>query len=540
MKDTSDWTTRWDDQNDEPVASTTECLHCGAPENRRTGKVCDVCNREARRVYMLPYLGPRFDAKASAPDAFEISGGTCEIRCSDCAELFMSAPPNDADVLASEPGECDCGVVFSVSWDGVAYVTARVGAMLETSNAIELDKPAHKSKPGRAAKSTKTKTKTEKPADEIPTFGRVVDDNVHVQSMRVEPEAKPADAIDDRYKVEHAPRVIQTHDHRVHPMLPSCKLLAKTVAHSDEWHAARASGIGSSDAGAVLGLSPFGTSVDVWSAKMGIEPDRKPWLEPYGDFGTFFEPHLRHALRVDGVDLIDGEDIGTLQSLTWPIALANVDGLDAVTGDNYEIKTSSETWSEVPAYYVAQVQHQMYVTGADRTILHQYIMPYDRRDLPVWMRHISKLTLMDVEAENCIASILLEVGERKNWVIEYDPEYAARLIAREREFWECVTSGTEPATLDAEGTADLSDCDELVGLLDMYTLENARVPRDAIKAADKLKKSARGVIDEALALRGVKAKRITAGPHKATWVHPKGRPSGSWTIYGGDDDSINF
>jgi len=517
MTDTSDWTTRWDDQNDdEPVASPTECLHCGAPENRRTGKVCDVCNREARRAYTLPYSGPRFDAKSSTPDLFEISGGTCEIRCPDCAALFMSAPPNDADVLASEPGECDCGVVFSVLWDGVSYVT-------------EVVKPK-KSKRG----------KKPEPADEIPTFGRKVDDNTYVQSMRVEtaPE-KPADDIDEKYKIDHVPRVIQTHDHRVHPMLPSCRLLAKTVAHSDDWHAARASGIGSSDAGAVLGLSPFGTSVDVWSAKMGIEPDRKPWLEPYGDFGTFFEPHLRHALRVDGVDLIDGEDIGTLQSLTWPIALANVDGLDAATGDNYEIKTSSETWSEVPAYYVAQVQHQMYVTGADRTILHQYIVPLERRHIASLVRHVSTLTFMQVEAENVIAAWLLERGERKNWVIEYDPEYASRLIARERAFWECVTSGTEPATLEAEGTADLSDCDELVGLLDMYTLENARVPRDAIKAADKLKKSARGVIDEALALRGVKAKRITAGPHKATWVQPAGR-SGHWTIYGGDDDSINF
>ncbi len=48
-----------------------------------------------------------------------------------------------------------------------------------------------------------------------------------------------------------------------------------------------------------------------------------------------------------------------------------------------------------------------------------------------------------------------------------------------------------------------------------------------------------GIAQARFALRGVRAKRITAGPHKATWVQPAGR-SGHWTIYGGEDASINW
>jgi putative phage-type endonuclease len=475
------------------------CLHCSAPASKRTGKMCGVCNREALKVYKTAYKGPQYSESAPAPpEVFEVTGGMCSIKCPVCAALFMEAGPNDADVLASGPGTCDCGVKFDVYWDGGAYLTTAVPMPVE---------------------------------DPVPTFGRPVDDNTAAKFVEPAPSTKPV------VEREIAKRVV-TKD-RVHPMLPSCRLLAKTEAHSDDWHAARASGIGSSDAGAILGLSPFATIQDVWATKVGQPTDRKPWLEPYAAFGTFFEPHLRHAIRVDGVNLVDGEDLGTLQSLTWERACANVDGLDATTGDNWEIKTSSEEWPEVPAAYYAQCQHQMFVTGADRTILHQYVCPVERRHIAPLLRHVETLALVDVEAENVVAAWLLEVGTRKNWIIEYDEEYAARLIEREREFWAFVENGEEPPVLESEGTVDLTDCDALVGYLDQFVLEAARIPSDAKKNADKLKKSARSALEEALALRGVRAKRITAGPHKATWVQPAGR-SGHWTIYGGEDASINW
>ena len=562
------------------------CLHCSAPASKRTGKMCGVCNREALKEYKTAYKGPQYSEEVPAtPEVFEVAGGMCEIRCPECQALFMTAAPNDPEVIVCACAECECGSKFLVEWDGGAYSCG--GVSHEAGRIPTFGRPSAPAPPevfevtgamcsikcpvcatlfmeagpndadvlasgpgtcdcgvrfdvywdGGAYLTTAVPMPVEDP---IPTFGRPVDDNTAPKFVETAPAVEPEPSWGMGHFLRTRKRIVNLSRHgRVHPMLPSCLLLAKTEAHSDDWHAARASGIGSSDAGAILGLSPFATIQDVWATKVGQPTDRKPWLEPYAAFGTFFEPHLRHAIRVDGVTLIDGEDLGTLQSLTWEKACANVDGLDATNGDNWEIKTSSEEWTEVPAAYFAQCQHQMFVTGADRTILHQYVCPVERRHIAPLLRHVETLALVDVEAENVVAAWLLEVGTRKNWIIEYDEEYAARLIEREVEFWGYVEKGEEPPTLESEGTVDLTDCDALVGYLDQFVLEAARIPSDAKKNADKLKKSARSALEEALALRGVRAKRITAGPHKATWVQPAGR-SGHWTIYGGEDASINW
>ena len=171
--------------------SLAACLHCSAPASKRTGKMCGVCNREALKEYKTAYKGPQYSESVPAPpEAFEVTGGMCSIKCPVCATLFMEAGPNDADVLASGPGTCDCGAEFNVEWDGGAYVTTAVPMPVE---------------------------------DPIPTFGRPVDDNTAAKFVEPAPSTKPV------VEREIAKRVI-TKD-RVHPMLPSCKLLAKTEAH---------------------------------------------------------------------------------------------------------------------------------------------------------------------------------------------------------------------------------------------------------------------------------------------------------------------
>ena len=42
--------------------------------------------------------------------------------------------------------------------------------------------------------------------------------------------------------------------------------------NSPEWYELRKSGIGGSDAAAILGLSPWKTNVDLWEEKVGIKP----------------------------------------------------------------------------------------------------------------------------------------------------------------------------------------------------------------------------------------------------------------------------
>ena len=50
--------------------------------------------------------------------------------------------------------------------------------------------------------------------------------------------------------------------------------IIKLKHNSPEWLAFRKTGLGGSDAAAILGLSPFKTNVEVWEEKVGLrEPE---------------------------------------------------------------------------------------------------------------------------------------------------------------------------------------------------------------------------------------------------------------------------
>lgn len=253
--------------------------------------------------------------------------------------------------------------------------------------------------------------------------------------------------------VELAPALIPIHE-RIHPALTSCRVLAKTKSHSDDWHKARAQGVGSSDAGAILGVSPYAKAHDVWASKLGHEAKQKPWLEDYADFGTWFEPYIREWCEDEhGIEIIDGADLGTLQSVVWPRALANIDGLDITNGVVEEYKTTTEKWTEIPAHYFAQVQHQMLVTGVHEVRLRQYVAPMDRRLIPSLLDEMLKL---DPSADRALADWLLEHGEVHTWIIERDDSYIERMLTREKSFWTFVEMEIEPVEAEPEGSADLS------------------------------------------------------------------------------------
>lgn len=347
----------------------------------------------------------------------------------------------------------------------------------------------------------------------------------------VRPEAKPVPLTGIEHKIDITKRTVLPHQQRHHPMLPSCKVVGRAEHGSDSWMSLRARGIGSSDAGAVLGLSPYADPHDVWATKVGVDTPRKPWLEPYAWFGNFFEPYVLFE-----IGCLPGAELGTLQSQTWPFALANIDGLDQAEGIIEEIKTTSEKWDSIPHHYYAQVQHQMAVTGLDTARIRQFICPVPRKHLEELIDRIEPLCFMRSEAENLVCDWLWSVGELVTWVVPYDEDFVERMMSREADLWAYCESGEEPPVYEPEGEVDLSDEAELYAALQAYADVERSIDKTAVKEADKLKKSAREVLIKTVALLGEPPKKVLCGPHSATFVN---RHGGYWQIRGGDD-GIDF
>jgi len=136
----------------------------------------------------------------------------------------------------------------------------------------------------------------------------------------------------------------------------------------DEWLELRRQGIGSSDAPAILGISPFTSALRVYTDKLGLSPpdednENLKWgrlLEPLviQEFGN----ETGRVVRPSG-DLI--------QSIVRPWMLATLDGVqlhDSERGPGVlEVKTTGyggANWIEqVPEHVWVQIQHQLAVTN---------------------------------------------------------------------------------------------------------------------------------------------------------------------------------
>src|SRR6266550_2596225 len=139
------------------------------------------------------------------------------------------------------------------------------------------------------------------------------------------------------------------------------------VQRTPEWLAARRTGIGGSDAPAVLGLSPWRTPFEVWAEKTGdLTVDEREPNEAM-NWGTILERAiLNEYSRRSGVETVE---VGLLRhpDLSWMICSP-----DAVAADRIvEIKTtrSSSGWGdqgtdEIRLHYLVQVHHNLIVSGA--------------------------------------------------------------------------------------------------------------------------------------------------------------------------------
>nr|WP_295080776.1 YqaJ viral recombinase family protein [uncultured Roseateles sp.] len=246
---------------------------------------------------------------------------------------------------------------------------------------------------------------------------------------------------------------------------PALRLVKTANLDRDQWLEVRKGGIGSSDAGAAVGLNPYKSQLQLWMEKTGRDANL-PKTDPNDEtspmyWGTLLEPIVaahytrRTGNRVRRINAV-------LQHPDEPWMLANIDR--EVTGmpdvQILECKTAgingARLWKDgVPEYVQLQVMHQLAVTGKQAA---------------------------DV-------AVLLGGQDLQVHRIERDEILIQRLIELERKFWRYVVDDVAPP-------ADGSDSAE--------TALRALYPQDSGQTLDLSADFAMsGVFSDLLAVRQV-------------------------------------
>lgn len=270
---------------------------------------------------------------------------------------------------------------------------------------------------------------------------------------------------------------------------PGCEIIAyHSDLTDDEWKALRHTGIGGSDAGAILGLSKYGSPLTVCMDKTGRGEEFEG--NEATEVGNILEPLIRDHIIVPYVEervapiTAIGEAPHVYRSTEWPWMLANIDGYIDLDGRRYglEIKTGGSyqlrDWGgmegdEVPDTYYAQVQHYMAVTATDS-----------------WF-------------------VFGLIGNRRlHRIVRRNDPFIREMVTMERAVWEAVESNDPlqfpaPIGLSAEDAAiqklttpiDDSEAD-LIGIEDV--VDRYYSVGKEIKDMEKIKKEAQQIIKQAM------------------------------------------
>jgi putative phage-type endonuclease len=224
---------------------------------------------------------------------------------------------------------------------------------------------------------------------------------------------------------------------------------------SDQWHAARAHGIGGSEIAAVMGLSPHESRFSLWHRKKGLISPVEESEEMY--WGKEHEPAIcrRFARNHDDLDL---QPAPTYAAAGRPWQIANPDRLildnEWRTTAIVEAKTSrdAEGWgeqgtAEIPVHYRAQCQWYMDVLAVPR----------------------------------CHVAVLIAGSEYREYVVDYDPADALKMREAAAEFMRTLADDERP---DIDGhSATYQAIREIPEGLDPVDVEITTLLRDRFHAA---------------------------------------------------------
>ena len=223
-------------------------------------------------------------------------------------------------------------------------------------------------------------------------------------------------------------------------LLDRCPHVSTIGMSNDAWLDKRREGIGGSDAGAIMGMSAYGSPLTVYLEKKSLVPRGE--ISAAAHRGKIIEPVIRAettkdfpGLRIEPVPAI----LYDPEHGHYGYMIANIDGVifaenpieirgQSIEGlGGHEIKSAKTKYGwgedEIPDSYYCQVQHYMKVTGLPWFVVSVYIL--------------------DNEVLN-------------HYVIRRSEDFIARLVAAEKDFWEnYVEKDIMPAPLGIDNEESL-------------------------------------------------------------------------------------
>ncbi|WUH94603.1 YqaJ viral recombinase family protein [Streptomyces sp. NBC_00433] len=283
------------------------------------------------------------------------------------------------------------------------------------------------------------------------------------------------------------------------PPLPAGQLVGWFEPGSDDWHAARAQGIGGSEISAVIGLSPFESRFSLWHRKSGLVAPVQESNEMY--WGKKLEPAVcdEFQVRNPGWQALVAP---TFHGTGRPWQIVNPDRIGV--GPNGEIhlieaKTSrdAEGWGE---------------EGTD--------------EVPVYYRAQCRWYLDGLGLQRCRLIVLISGSDYREYLVEADPAEAHMMRDRAEEFLRSVHAGERPP-IDGHA-ATYQVVKELPDSVDDVDIEIAEALRDryftaldACKQAETEKRAAAGLVLDEIGT----ARRAVVGKQRIATRIPK--PDGS-------------
>ena len=201
----------------------------------------------------------------------------------------------------------------------------------------------------------------------------------------------------------------------------------KVFEDRESWLAGRSVSIGASEAAAVVGLSPFETTYELWERKTGRRRDKDLSGNAVVERGNRIEPAMRTMFQAEHPEMkLEYHQFDVLYQDNRPWMTATLDGeLIDESGRRgvLEIKTSSvgkksqwEKWKDaIPAHYLCQVCQQLLVTGWEYAYLYAKL---------VKLNGDSELRTYYISAE--------EHKEDMNWLLQEETKFWNEYILQQK------------------------------------------------------------------------------------------------------------
>lgn len=185
---------------------------------------------------------------------------------------------------------------------------------------------------------------------------------------------------------------------------------------TQEWLSWRKTVITATDCPAILGSSPWSTPYKCWQRKLDLSEEQK--TTEAMERGKRLEPEAReHFIRKYGINMAPA----VVENEEFDFLGASLDGLSDCKKYILEIKCGGTNLHNmasqgiVPDYYLDQIQHQLFVTGAEKCFYYSY----DGKD-----------------------GICIEIFP--------DPNFEERFMPMARAFWKCVAFSEAPPLKDSD------------------------------------------------------------------------------------------